>query len=76
MSDLLDLLASLETTTHVLMPCMAYACGRTMLEAGCTFQVGIVDWAGITCDDCRAVGRDELVTEMRRQQGEQQAVGA
>ena len=57
---------------HVLMPCMAYACGTGVLEApGDRFQVGISDWAAVTCDECRAVGIDTIRAETGRQQGDQ-----
>lgn len=77
MTDLLDLLASLEQTerlTHVLMPCMAYACGQNIVDHGGSFQVGINNWDAITCPGCRRHDPDELRADMRRQQGMQEAV--
>lgn len=77
MTDLLDLLAILEPAerlTHVLMPCMTYACGGDIVNTGGRFQVGINDWSAIDCPDCRVFGEDGLRAEMRRQQSEQAGV--
>lgn len=72
MSDLLDLIRDLEpAVTHVLMPNMAYACGRNMLDHGGRFQTGINDWPAITCPECSTLDPDELRTEIRAQQGRQ-----
>lgn len=77
MTDLLDLLADLEppcTTVHILMPCMTYVCGGSILDTPGRFQVGINDWDAITCPGCRAPGADSIVADTRRQQGSQAAV--
>jgi hypothetical protein len=74
MTDLLDLLndlAGVSDYTHVLMPCMAYACGGDIVSKGGHFQVGINDWSAVSCPDCRALDPDALRVEMRRQQGAQ-----
>lgn len=62
------------TGVHVLMPCMSFACGRQMTDRqhnGWVMSTGDDDWAKVTCPDCRAIGREELRVESRRQQGNQ-----
>jgi len=54
---------------HVLMPCMAYACGDSILTKRGGFTCGPSNWEKVTCPDCRAFGRDVLAAECRRQQG-------
>lgn len=73
-----DLFAADETElpaeVHVLMPCMAYACGETILTVDGSFVMGVhadQDWNAITCAGCRGYGREEIQTESRRQQGRQ-----
>jgi hypothetical protein len=57
---------------HVLMPCMAFACGRSILTDGGSFIVGPSQgWERVDCADCLAIGRDELAAECRRQQSDQ-----
>lgn len=72
--DLLDLLAQSDGTAdlvHVLMPCMAYACGEDIVTVGGHFQVGIVSWRKVTCRACRAFDPEDLRATMRIQQGNQ-----
>jgi hypothetical protein len=74
MTDLLDILndlAGVSSHVHVLMPCMAYACGEDIVTVGGSFQVGINDWAKVTCPGCRSRDPEELRAEMLRQQGAQ-----
>ncbi len=64
-------------SVHVLMPSMAYACGRSMVDADQPkatpghrrYQLGVEDWSGITCEDCRAPGEVEVRNAVNRQQG-------
>lgn len=58
---------------HVLMPCMAYACGRDILTAtGGFLLLGPGNWDQVGCPECRAPGPEALTAEIRRQQGHQQ----
>lgn len=58
--------------THVLMPCMAYACGGDIVTKGGHFVFDPVGERGkVDCPECRALDPDALVVEMRRQQGRQ-----
>ena len=62
--DLLDLLleqSGQADLTHVLMPNMAYACGRNIVDNGGHFHVGIPrKWDTITCPACRTFTPAEL----------------
>lgn len=63
-----------DDLTHVLMPCMGYACGESILTVRGHFVMGVYlekDWDAIDCPQCRACGRDEIRAEMGRQQGRQ-----
>ena len=56
---------------HVLMPCMAYACGGDVLQGG-TFVLGPSrEWDKVTCPECLGLGREALREECQRQQGAQ-----
>lgn len=69
--SLLDLPEFADTTTHVVMPCMGYACGGSILDGG-AFVIGpLPHWDRVTCPKCRALGIAELVAECRRQQTDQ-----
>ena len=65
-----------ETTwTHVMMPVMLFACGRSILDrpkaAGFVIGAGRPeDWAKVTCPHCRAIGQDEIRRLTRVQQGQ------
>lgn len=61
-----------SSVVHVLMPCMAFACGRSLVADGGSFIVGPSQgWERLTCADCIALGRDALAAECRRQQSDQ-----
>lgn len=75
-TDLLALLspADVDERVHVVMPCMGYACGGSLLDGG-NFVIGPLPyWDRVTCPDCRAIGVDDLVAECRRQQSDQAGV--
>jgi hypothetical protein len=71
MSDLLDLLneqAGITDLTHVLMPCMAYACGGDIVTKGGHFVFSPHERDQLTCPECLALDPGQLEVEMRRQQ--------
>jgi hypothetical protein len=58
--------------THVLMPCMGYACGGDIVTKGGHFVFDPVGERGkVTCPECRALDPDDLRAERDRQQGRQ-----
>ena len=59
---------------HVLMPCMGFACGRSMLDDDCQndpWVLGSSEWHWVTCEDCRAPGQAEVSAEVQAQQRRQ-----
>lgn len=61
-----------EQPIHVLMPCMLFACGGSMLDRlHRGFVLGTNDelWATVDCPDCRALGQEAIRAASRRQQG-------
>lgn len=59
---------STDQTVHVLMPIMLFACGASMLDTAGRYQVGVVDWAHVTCVGCRALGEGAVRAAIRAQQ--------
>lgn len=56
--------------THILMPCMAWACGGDIVTKG--GHIAFLDQLDrVTCPDCLALDPEELRSEQRRQQGKQ-----
>lgn len=61
-----------EQPIHVLMPCMLFACGVSMLDRlhrGWVMSTGDEQWATVDCVDCRALGQEAIRAAARRQQG-------
>ena len=65
---------------HVMQPCMRYACGGCI--CGCSGPKGRMvlgvgnddNWARVTCPECRAIGREELIADARRQMTQQATI--
>lgn len=65
---------------HVMQPCMRYACGGCI--CGCSGPKGSMvlgvgndsNWERVSCPECRAIGREELIADARRQMTQQATV--